>query len=105
MRVNLMDLAGAAILMFILSRLTLWLTKWLGDNGTRILAAHAAALAAMTILAGLSWGDPGGDRFGWAFVTYGIPTVALCLIDLLALRARRARAARLTSPAPPTPPA
>ena len=44
-------LVGALVAMFLVSRLTLWVFKRLGDKPARILTAHAVACGAAVMLA------------------------------------------------------
>ncbi|HEV2532032.1 hypothetical protein, partial [Phenylobacterium sp.] len=54
---------GGVIAMFLLSRLTLWLFKRLGDNEKRISAAHATAYAIAVIAGGFGFANGGPPRF------------------------------------------
>ena len=84
-------IVGAAVATLLISRLTMWLFKWLGDNERRLLVAHGASFGLATVLAGFGLANGGAPQFLNAAATYLLPSVAWLVMDWLALRGRRAR--------------
>jgi hypothetical protein len=84
---------GGLVGMFLLSRLTLWLFKQLGDNEKRILAAHATAYAIAVTAGGFGFASGGSPRFLYSGGLYVIPTLIWLVVDLLGLKGRRAKQA------------
>ncbi|WP_133255051.1 hypothetical protein [Phenylobacterium hankyongense] len=80
---------GGVVGMLLLSRLTLWMFKRLGDNERRILVAHAVAYVLAVGLGGLGYADGGPPRFLYAASVYGLPTLLWLAMDLLGLKGRR----------------
>ncbi len=87
------EMAGATvvafIIMFFLSRVTLWLFSSLGDSAARVLLGHAIALAAATIFASFVLADGGLPRLSSTAGTYGLPTIIWAVFDLMRLSRRR----------------
>ena len=85
---------GATVGMLILSRLTLWAFKRLGDTVGRVLVAHAVALGAAAVGSAYAStvGTGASPNFLGAVILFGIPTVFWVVVDLLGVRGRRAKA-------------
>lgn len=80
---------GTIFGMLLLTRLTLWMFKKLGDNDRRIFVATAAAYAiAVVVRAGVDTYD---GAFVDAALVYAIPTMLWLAVDLRALKGRRAK--------------
>ena len=86
-------LVGALVAMFLVSRLTLWVFKRLGDKPARILTAHAVACGAAVMLGGLGLANGGPPVFGYAASLYVLPTLLWLAVDLLGWKGRTAKAA------------
>ncbi len=86
-------IVGALVGSYLLSRLALWLLKAMGDKRDRILGAHGATFAFVTVAGGYGYADGGEPQFLHAAEIYILPIILWLAIDLLALRGRRAKAA------------
>ncbi len=81
---------GAVVVMFLLSRVSLWLFSSLGDGLGRVALAHAVALAAATIGGGFMFAEGGMPRFSAAFASYCLPAAFCAAFDLMRLWRHRA---------------
>jgi predicted MFS family arabinose efflux permease len=84
-------LIGALLITLLVSRVTLWACKRLGDNQRRIFIAHAIAFALAVTLGGLGYADGGPPRFLYAATLYVVPTLLWLAMDLFALKRRRTK--------------
>lgn len=91
MAVMLGQFTGGLVAMLILSRITMWALKGVGDNPRRIGLAHALAFALAIVLGGFGFADGGAPRFGYAAASYALPALIVLAVDFLALKGRRSR--------------
>lgn len=91
-------LLGSVAGMFLLTRLTLWIFKKLGDNERRIFAATATTYVIAIVIRGLSDAYDGSPKFAHAALVYSIPAILWLVVDLLSLKGRRAKAQLTTKP-------
>ena len=88
------QLAGAAVATGLLSRLTLWLFRSMGEpEEPRILAAHAVAMSAVTLAAGYGLAHGGPPQIGPALIACGLPTLLWTALDLITLKRRQTKTA------------
>lgn len=64
---------GAVMITALLSRLALWLTKWIKDARQHVHVSHALSFILATVVGGLGAADGGPPRFGFAAATYLLP--------------------------------
>ena len=82
---------GGVVAMLLLSRLTLWIFKKLGDNERRIISAYLLAYGIAVLIGGMGYADGGPPRFLYAAGVYIVPALLWLVVDLLALKGRRAK--------------
>lgn len=79
---------GAFVGIYLVSRLFLWILKWLGDTGPRIGLAHGVTLTLALVL----WTFfPAGTaaRGEWTWLAYVLASAVWLAVDLVALKGRR----------------
>ncbi len=91
------SLIGASIAAFVVTRVFLWAFTKIGDNQRRIFFAYAVAFPGMVWLAGMGFADGGPPRFGYAALTYGLPTAFWLAVDLLGLKGRSTKRSQIAS--------
>ena len=79
---------GAVFGTLLISRLTLWLFKKLGDNQRRIFVAYGVMYVFIVVVGGLGFADGGPPRFGYAIMIYTLPALLWLAVDLFALKGR-----------------
>ncbi len=85
------DLLGGAVAMLLLTRLTLWLLKRLGDNGKHIIWSYVIAWAIASGVAELLQASPSDLTLLYDPLIYGLAGLPWLAYDLVSLRRRRGR--------------
>ncbi len=81
---------GAFLVMFLLSRLLLWLFGSLGDSAAHILVTHAVALAVACIVDSFVLAGGGLPHVSATLGAYGLPTAVWAMFDLMRYWRRQA---------------
>ena len=81
MVVLLAQFTGALLGTWVVTRVTLFLTRRLGSWPGRIPVSHSLALALSTIVGGYGYGTLEDPRFSSAFATYVIPVIIWAFVD------------------------
>lgn len=77
-------MAGATIWMFLSTRLLLWLLRKKDLTTAHIVMVHVGLWLVSSILYGFGNANGGSWNPGISWITYGIPTVILCVFAVLA---------------------